>query len=392
MSVLAVDAGTTGVTALLVDDRRSGRGARLPGVPPALPAPTAGSSTRPRRSGRRRSRRSVPALAAGDGRACGHPPPSGVTNQRETAVLWDRETLGAPRRAIVWQDRRTAALCDELRAAGHEPRVTELTGLRLDPYFTGDQADLARRRDEPHTWAGVTSGRVAVGTVDSYLVARMTRGLHHVTDASNASRTLLFDIRRGRVVRRAVRAASGCPSTRCPRSCRRTASSGVPTRRRSSASTCPSPGSPATSRRRCSGRPASRPARRKCTYGTGSFVLVNTGDGRRCAPRRACSRRSRGDTRTGGSTTRSRARCSSPARQCSGCATGCRSSARRPRPRRIAATVPDSGGWCSCRRSPGLGAPDWDPTARGLVIGITRSHDPRAPGAGDARGDRVRGA
>src|SRR5207247_7214145 len=115
---------------------------------------------------------------------------------RETVVLWDRETLGAPRRAIVWQDRRTASLCADLRADGHEPRVTELTGLRLDPYFSATKLTWLATR-EPHTWAGVTAGRLAVGTVDSYLVARMTRGLHHVTDASNASRTLLYDIRTG---------------------------------------------------------------------------------------------------------------------------------------------------------------------------------------------------
>ena len=120
----------------------------------------------------------------------------GITNQRETAVLWDRRTLAAPRRAIVWQDRRTSAICERLESAGHGPRVTELTGLRLDPYFTGTKLAWLRENDR-RAWAGVLSGQVAVGTVDSYLVARMTSGAAHVTDASNASRTLLYDIRQG---------------------------------------------------------------------------------------------------------------------------------------------------------------------------------------------------
>ncbi len=120
----------------------------------------------------------------------------GITNQRETVLLWDRETLGSPRRAIVWQDRRTAAICERLRDEGHEERVTELTGLRLDPYFSGTKLTWLAEH-EPHTWALVESGRYAVGTVDSYLVARMTRGTWHVTDVSNASRTLLLDLTTG---------------------------------------------------------------------------------------------------------------------------------------------------------------------------------------------------
>ena len=120
----------------------------------------------------------------------------GITNQRETWCLWDRETMGSPRKAIVWQDRRTAPLCNRLRSEGHEVVIADRTGLRLDPYFSGTKA-LWIAENEPQHWAHVTSGRVAMGTVDSYLIARMTRGLEHVTDATNASRTLLFDIHTG---------------------------------------------------------------------------------------------------------------------------------------------------------------------------------------------------
>ena len=120
----------------------------------------------------------------------------GITNQRETTVVWHRATGRPIHSAIVWQDRRTASHCDELAAAGHLPLIRERTGLVLDPYFSGTKL-VWLQENEPHTWALVEQGRYAVGTVDSYLVARLTRGMHHVTDASNASRTLLFDIHEG---------------------------------------------------------------------------------------------------------------------------------------------------------------------------------------------------
>ncbi len=119
----------------------------------------------------------------------------GITNQPETVLLWDRETLGSPRRAIGWQDRRTAHICQRMKA-DHEARVTELTGLRLDPCFSATKLVWIQEH-EPHTWALVEDGRYAIGTVDSYLVARMTRGTWHLTDVSNARRTLLFDLEQG---------------------------------------------------------------------------------------------------------------------------------------------------------------------------------------------------
>ena len=119
----------------------------------------------------------------------------GIANQRETTLIWDRAT-GAPiHRAIVWQDRRTAAQCEHLRVAGHEPRVAARTGLLLDPYFSAtkiawllDNVAGARARAE--------RGELAFGTVDTFLLWRLTGGAVHATDATNASRTLLYDIRR----------------------------------------------------------------------------------------------------------------------------------------------------------------------------------------------------
>src|SRR6202163_207984 len=114
----------------------------------------------------------------------------GITNQRETLVLWDRRTLEPISPAIVWQDRRTASFCDQLREAGHEDRVREVTGLVLDPYFTATKLAWAIEHIDG-------AADAAAGTVDSWLVARLSAGRDHLTDASNASRTMLFDIARG---------------------------------------------------------------------------------------------------------------------------------------------------------------------------------------------------
>lgn len=117
----------------------------------------------------------------------------GITNQRETTVLWDRKT-GAPlHRAIVWQDRRTAAYCAQLKSQGHEPGVTEKTGLLLDPYFSGTK--LKWLMDHvPGARSRAAKGELAFGTIDSWLIYNLTGGRVHATDATNASRTLLFNI------------------------------------------------------------------------------------------------------------------------------------------------------------------------------------------------------
>ncbi len=120
----------------------------------------------------------------------------GITNQRETTLIWDRETGEPIHRAIVWQDRRTAALCNKLKAEGHEPLVTQHTGLLLDPYFSAtkvkwllDNVEGAREK--------ANAGKLAFGTMDCFLIWRMTGGKSHATDATNAARTMLYDIRNG---------------------------------------------------------------------------------------------------------------------------------------------------------------------------------------------------
>src|SRR6185437_2035620 len=203
MSVLAIDAGTTGVTALVVTEagRVAARGYQefpqhFPqlGWVEHLPEDIWQATLAACGQALTAARAAAENPSSGQTGTAPWPVHSvGLTNQRETAVLWDLATLAAPRRAIVWQDRRTAQICADLREAGHEPRITTLTGLRLDPYFTGTKLTWLAEH-EPGTWQGLADGSLAAGTVDAYLIARMTGGARFVTDASNASRTLLFDI------------------------------------------------------------------------------------------------------------------------------------------------------------------------------------------------------
>jgi len=119
----------------------------------------------------------------------------GITNQRETCLLWDRKSGQPLARAIVWQDRRTATLCDELRAAGHEPVVQDKTGLLLDPYFSASKFAWLLDQNDPDR-ARARAGELAGGTIESWLIWKLTGG-HHVTDMTNASRTSLLNIRSG---------------------------------------------------------------------------------------------------------------------------------------------------------------------------------------------------
>src|SRR6266536_3616234 len=280
MSVLAIDAGTTGLTALIVtaDGTVASRGYQEfrqyypePGWVEHLPESIwqATLAACGEALGLAGAAQPGQALAAA-GVTC-----VGVTNQRETAVLWDRATLAAPRRAIVWQDRRTADICARLRDQGHEPRVNALTGLRLDPYFTATKLTWLAEND-PASWAGVLDGSLAAGTVDSYLIARLTGGRRHVTDASNASRTLLFDIEAGQWSAELCD-LFGVPPHALPEV---VPSSGVAGHTDPDAFlglSLPVAGIAGDQQAAMFGQACFTPGDMKCTYGTGSFVLSATG-------------------------------------------------------------------------------------------------------------------
>src|SRR6516225_10316459 len=364
MSVLAIDAGTTGVTALVVapEGTVTSRGYQefqqyypQPGWVEHLPEDI------------------WQAALAACGRALdGAPGPVtalGITNQRETAVLWDRATLAAPRRAIVWQDRRTARLCDDLRAAGHEDRVSELTGLRLDPYFTGTKLTWLAM-EEPETWAGLADGSLAAGTVDSYLIARLTAGARHVTDASNASRTLLFDITAGRW------SAELCELLRVPAAAlpEVVPSTGVAGRTDPAAFLgldLPIAGIAGDQQAALFGQACFAPGDAKCTYGTGSFVLANTGSSI-ASPAAGLVSTVAWMDRSGALTYAAEGSVFVTGAAVQWLRDGLGLIDDAAQSEYLAASVPDAGGVVFVPALTGLGAPHWDPDARGTVFGITR--------------------
>ncbi len=203
----------------------------------------------------------------------------GLTNQRETTLLWDRQTGKAVQRAIVWQDRRTAAHCAELKARGHEARVREVTGLVLDPYFSGTKLSWLLEH-VPGARAAADAGKLAFGTIDSFLVWRLAGGADarapHVTDVTNASRTLLMDLA-SRTWSEEMRALFDVPSSVLPEivaSASRVASTrGVP----GLPDGIPITGIAGDQHAALFGQACFQQGDAKCTYGTGAFLLLNTG-------------------------------------------------------------------------------------------------------------------
>ena len=199
----------------------------------------------------------------------------GITNQRETTVIWDRATGQPIHNAIVWQDRRTADLCAALKAQGHEPAVAATTGLLLDPYFSAtkaawmlDQVEGAHARAE--------AGELAFGTIDSFLIWHLTGGEVHATDATNAARTMLYDIHRG------CWSPELCDLFRVPMAMlpevRDSAGDYGTTRPDLFGAAIPIRGVAGDQQAAAVGQACFRPGMVKSTYGTGCFALLNTGE------------------------------------------------------------------------------------------------------------------
>jgi glycerol kinase len=196
----------------------------------------------------------------------------GITNQRETTLLWDRVTGRAVHRAIVWQDRRTAALCAELKAKGHEAVFAAKTGLLLDPYFSGTK--LAWLLARPGIGERAARGELAFGTIDTYLLWRLTGGKVHATDATNASRTLLFDIHSGRWDENLL-ALLGVPQAILPQVLDSSAAFGA-TDPELLGAAIPICGVAGDQQAALIGQSCFQPGMLKATYGTGCFVVLNT--------------------------------------------------------------------------------------------------------------------
>ena len=292
----------------------------------------------------------------------------GITNQRETTVVWDRKTGQPIANAIVWQDRRTAEVCDRLRTDGAEPLFRESTGLVLDAYFSGtklawilDHVAGARARAE--------AGELAFGTIDSWLLWKLTDGRLHITDTTNASRTLLFNIHTLQWDDELLRAP--------PRTARRAAGGARFERnlRRGHDGTWPriggpSAASPAISRQRSSDRQCTKPGMTKNTYGTGCFMLQNTGTKAPASKHKllttvAWSRGGateyalEGSVFIGGAVVQWLRDGLGVIRSSSDVEA-------------LAQSVPDNGDVYLVPAFAGLGAPHWDQYARGIIVGLTR--------------------
>jgi len=289
----------------------------------------------------------------------------GITNQRETTVLWERASGRPVAPAIVWQDRRTAPMCDALREAGRAPLIARKTGLVIDAYFSGtklkwllDNVPDARRRAE--------RGELAFGTVDSWLVWNLTGGAAHVTDASNASRTLLYDLHIGDWDDEL------CALLDVPRSVlpRIVASSGVCAEATIGGVRVPIAGIAGDQQAALFGQACLAPGLAKNTYGTGCFLLLNTGDKpvassnnlvTTVAWRRddALTYALEGSVFMGGAVVQ-------------WLRDGLHMIRTAPEVEALAASVPDNGGVFLVPAFAGLGAPHWDPYARGAIFGLTR--------------------
>jgi len=289
----------------------------------------------------------------------------GITNQRETTVLWERATGRPVANAIVWQDRRTAGLCDQLRAAGHAPTFAAKTGLVLDAYFSGtklkwllDHVPGARARAE--------AGELAFGTIDSWLVWNLTRGSVHATDPSNASRTLLFDIHRGDWDDELL-ALLDVPRAVLPQV---VPSSGVLGHANLEGTDVPIAGIAGDQQAALFGQACHAPGLAKNTYGTGCFLLMNTG------PKAVASRNNllttvawnrngvteyalEGSVFIGGAVVQ-------------WLRDGLKIIRQASEVEALALTVPDNGGVYFAPAFAGLGAPHWDAYARGTIVGLTR--------------------
>jgi len=368
--VLAVDQGTTGSTVLVLDARARVVGRGYAEVPQHFPKPgwvehdgeeiwTAtcrALQVALRRTGLLGARASRAIVAIG------------ITNQRETTLLWDRRSGRPVARAIVWQDRRTADRCAQLRRRGAEPAIRRATGLRLDPYFSATKLEWLLRH-APGARARAKRGALAFGTVDSWILWKLTGGREHATDPTNASRTLLFHLRR-RAWDDELLARFGVPRSLLP-DVRPSAGSfgvtrGVPGLRDG----IPIRGIAGDQQAALFGQGCVRAGGMKNTYGTGCFLMLHTGSRPvpskaglvttvACGPRGEAAYALEGSIFVAGAAVQ-------------WLRDGLGVIADAAETEALARSVPDTADSYLVPAFTGLGAPHWRPEARGIWCGLTR--------------------
>ncbi|HET8623155.1 MAG TPA: glycerol kinase, partial [Gemmatimonadales bacterium] len=360
-SILALDQGTTGSTALIVhqDGTLLGRGYRE--LAQHFPRP-GWVEHDPRDIFEVTLAAARDALAAAGERPVG----IGITNQRETAVLWDRATLEPATHAIVWQDRRTSDRCLALRQAGFAPLIAERTGLVPDPYFSATKLEWLLA--DPRIRARAVRGELAAGTVDSWVIARLTGGTAFVTDHTNASRTMLYGLER-RDWDPELLALFGVPDGLLPTV---VASSGIVGESTAAhlGVSLPIAGIAGDQQAALFGQGCCAPGTAKNTYGTGTFLLVQAGDRRprpaagllstaACGPRGEPTFAVEGSVFIAGAAIQ-------------WLRDGLGLIAAAAESEGLARSVSDTAGVHFVPAFVGLGSPHWEPEARGTITGITR--------------------
>jgi glycerol kinase len=376
--VLAIDQGTTGTTVLVIDPtdwRVAGHGYRE--IPQSFPQP-GWVEHDPESIWQSVCAAATQALDDAGVVTAAELAGIGITNQRETTVLWERATGRPVGPAIVWQDRRTAPACQALKDAGREAEMRRRTGLVLDPYFSGtkigwmlDHHDGLRVRAE--------AGHIAFGTIDSFLLWKLSGGAVHLTDASNASRTLLYDLH-ARAFSSDLGAWLGVPMAMLPALC---PSSGIVAHTRGAApfpDGLPIAGVAGDQQAALYGQDCVRPGDAKCTYGTGAFLLMNVGTTPVVSATGLLS--TVAWTIDGETVFALEGSAFIAGALVQWLRDGLGIIERASEVEALAASVPDAGGVTIVPALTGLGAPHWRPEARGVMVGLsrgtTRAHLARA--------------
>src|SRR5262245_53184440 len=291
----------------------------------------------------------------------------GITNQRETTVIWDRKTGAPVHKAIVWQDRRTSDTCAALRKAGHEKRVQDITGLLLDPYFSATKIAWILDRD-PDLRKRAEKGELAFGTIETYLIWRLTQGRSHVSDVTNAARTLLLDISK-RAWSDDMCALFKVPRALLPKTAACDAHFGDADAAHFGRA-IPIHGAAGDQQAALVGHGCLKPGMAKATFGTGAFLVMNMG----AKPPRSANRL----LATVGYQARDASAYALEGSIFSAGATmqwlrdGLKLIRNSADSEAIAASLPDNGGVYLVPAFAGLGAPQWNAQAGGPLIGLTR--------------------
>ena len=289
----------------------------------------------------------------------------GITNQRETAVVWDRKTGEPIHNAIVWQDRRTAPICDKMKAEGLEAMITKKSGLVIDAYFSGTKVQWLLD-NVPGAREKANRGELAFGTIDSWLIWKLTDGKVHVTDESNASRTMLLNIYDRRWDDELFKALN-VPRSMLPEV---KSSSEVYGESTGILAGVPIAGIAGDQQSALFGQMCTKPGMAKNTYGTGSFMLMNTGtegvpSKNKLLTTIAWRRANQTEYALEGSVFITGA-------VVQWLRDGLKIIRTAPEVEELAASVPDNGGVYLVPGFVGLGAPHWDPYARGTIVGLSR--------------------